>query len=190
MHCIGMCGPISLVMFSDRHGPLSYLTYQVSRLFGYLFFSSLVFLIGKPFQKWVSPKYLLIFFVVLMLILTIPSISKKLSSKLPQLQSKLSIKLMPWLGKSAFPIIIGFFSGLLPCGLLYVAYGSTIAFGSLFEVWPSIAVFFLGTFPTLLIGQLLGHRILHFIPSWTKTLLTVLLFGSSVLMLYRHLSMH
>ncbi|MEZ4704369.1 MAG: sulfite exporter TauE/SafE family protein [Bdellovibrionota bacterium] len=185
-HCIGMCGPISLVLFNQNHGVTSYLTYHLFRWLGYLFFSSLLFSMGIELRHWISPTILVATFVVLMFVVSLPSISMHLTSHLPRIQNNIAKKLRRATGKYSLPIVLGFFSGILPCGLLYVAYGSTLAFQHYTRVWIAMSLFFVGTFPLLFAGQLFGQHALSWMPKKWRTLWTMVLFVIAIMMLAHH----
>lgn len=84
--------------------------------------------------------------------------------------------------------MLGMLNGLLPCGLVYLALGSALAFSQWYHSLLYLLFFGLGTLPLLLLTAYLGGRksIIQRIPlkRWTPYLLGTV----ALILIYRGLS--
>jgi sulfite exporter TauE/SafE len=166
-HCLGMCGPIAFVLPVNRNNKikmsLQTLLYHLGRmtaygligvLFGYL--GEGISLVG--FQQKVS----LIMGVIMVIFAFVPS-TKVLRLKPFAFWNKfvyfVKSSLSEYLKKkSTFGFyVIGFFNGLLPCGLVYVAVVGAVATGSSVMGALYMVIFGLGTAPMMTLAIYLGN---------------------------------
>ncbi|RXR19138.1 sulfite exporter TauE/SafE family protein [Flavobacterium amnicola] len=159
LHCIGMCGPIAMMLPVDRNNETKkatqIITYHIGRIFAYsilgLFFGILgrgLFLAG--FQQKLS------FFLGILMILVVLVPEKvfatfNFSKPIFQLISRAKTRLGAQFKKKTYGSLftIGLLNGFLPCGLVYVALFGAIAMQ---EVTLSIAYMILygvGTIPMM-----------------------------------------
>ncbi len=166
-HCLGMCGPIAFILPVDRNNKLKMsiqtLLYHLGRMtaygmiglvFGYL--GQGISLLG--FQQKVS----LIMGIIMVIFAFVPA------SKV------LRLKPLAWWNKFVYFIknslgnylqkrstlgfyTIGFFNGLLPCGLVYVALVGAMATGSPLLGALYMIIFGLGTSPMMTLAIYLGN---------------------------------
>ena len=169
LHCIGMCGPLSLALplrtFNHFQKAISLLSYQLGRIFTYSFFGLLVGWIGRPLQ-W--GQYQQLFSVMMGLLVIIAAWLYHRKSHLVQLpglnQFYLSVqKLIAGRLKSAKGPIgfagLGMANGLLPCGLVYVAIASTLSIGNISDSVGFMAAFGAGTLPAMMLAGYSGQLI-------------------------------
>jgi sulfite exporter TauE/SafE len=158
-HCIGMCGPIAMMLPVERNNPakkaIQIITYHLGRLTAYgsigLFFG----LLGKGFFLAGIQQQLSIFIgIAMILVILIPekilakyNFSKPVYKWISKIKQNLGSQFKNKSFKSLF--IIGLLNGFLPCGMVYVALFGAIAmqsagFGVLYMLF-----FGLGTVPMM-----------------------------------------
>jgi uncharacterized protein len=158
-HCIGMCGPIAMLLPVDRSNQAKkvtqILTYHFGRLTAYgsmgLFFG----LLGKGFfMAGIQQKLSIVIGIVMIVVVLIPeksfakyNFSKPIYRLISNLKQKLGSQFKNKTYKSLF--MIGLFNGFLPCGMVYVALFGAIAMQS-----PQLGVLYmilfgLGTVPLM-----------------------------------------
>lgn len=159
LHCIGMCGPIALMLPVDRNNPVKkttqIITYHLGRLFAYGTIGLIFGLIGKGFFLAGMQQKLSIFIgISIIVVILIPerifaryNFSKPVFKVISKIKTKLGSQFKNRSYKSLFTI--GLLNGFLPCGMVYVALFGAIAvqsagFGVLYMV-----LFGLGTVPLM-----------------------------------------
>lgn len=169
LHCIGMCGPLSLALPLRTQNQLqkflSLLSYQMGRIVTYAFLGLLVGAIGRPLQ-W--GQYQQIFSIVmgsLILIVAIGYARRLYFFQLPGLthfytsvQNLISSRLKAAKGPLGFAGL-GMANGLLPCGLVYVALASTLSIGNMIDSVGFMASFGAGTLPAMMLVGYSGQLI-------------------------------
>ncbi len=164
-HCVGMCGPIALSLpLSQKSNAarwLGHFTYQFGKITAYVvlglifgFFGKGISLLGV--QEWFS---ILMGASVFLLGLAMLAKQKNLLFYAEQKMSFLKINLNRFFQKHTFRSLfsIGFFNGLLPCGLVYLAIVGAIATGSIWLSMTYMLLFGLGVMPSLVLLSIFGH---------------------------------
>lgn len=173
LHCMGMCGPISMLLPGDKSKRGRYIlgrvVYNLGRIFTYSLLGLLIGLAGEQIALFTSQKVLFIAVGALILLAFI----------LPARWTK-SLDVLPYVSRfnnfiksslSAFykkhslfsQLIFGVLNGLLPCGLVYAALSGAFLMS---EAWESVifmALFGLGTMPMMLGFAFLGNSIRKYI---------------------------
>lgn len=158
-HCIGMCGPIAMMLPVDNHNQAKkvtqILTYQIGRLTAYASIGLIFGLLGRGLYLAGFQQKMSIFIGVAMIaVILIPeSIFAKYNFSKPVF--KLISKIKTTLGsqfknksyKSLFTI--GLLNGFLPCGMVYVALFGAIAMQNEFYGVLYMILFGLGTIPMM-----------------------------------------
>ncbi len=159
LHCIGMCGPIAMMLPVERNNPTKkatqILTYHIGRLVAYATIGFIFGLVGKGFFMAGLQQRLSIFIGLLMIaVIVIPEkvfAKYNFSKPVYQLISKVKTTLGAQFKNKSYPSLftIGLLNGFLPCGLVYVALFGAIAMQS-----PSLGVMYmilfgLGTVPMM-----------------------------------------
>ncbi len=158
-HCIGMCGPIAMMLPVDRNNPAKkttqILTYQLGRLTAYSSLGLLFGLIGKGlfiagFQQQLS----IVVGLLMILVAIVPekvfaryNFSKPIYKIISKVKSNLGKQFKNRTYKSLFSI--GLLNGYLPCGMVYVALFGAIAMQSLPLGTFYMFLFGLGTIPMM-----------------------------------------
>jgi sulfite exporter TauE/SafE len=159
LHCVGMCGPIALMLpVGNAKGIAKYsriALYHLGRLSAYASIGLLFGLVGRGLFLAGLQQRLSLVIGVAMIIVSLVSekslgkyaLSKPIFQLLSKLKTALGAQFKSRSLRSFFTI--GFLNGFLPCGMVYVAlFGAiamqTAALGSLYML-----VFGLGTLPLM-----------------------------------------
>ena len=166
-HCLGMCGPIAFILPVDRNNrakmSLQTLLYHLGRMTAYALIGLVFGYLGKGislvgFQQKVS----LILGIVMVILAFVPA-SKVLRLKPLAGWNKfvyfVKNSLSAYLQKRSTLgfYVIGFFNGLLPCGLVYIALVGAMATGDPIMGALYMAIFGLGTAPMMTLAIYLGN---------------------------------
>ncbi len=166
-HCLGMCGPIAFILPVDRNNnakmSLQTLLYHLGRMTAYALIGFIFGYVGKGislvgFQQKVS----LILGIVMVVLAFVPA-SKVLRLKPLAGWNKfvyfVKNSLSNYLQKRSTLgfYVIGFFNGLLPCGLVYIALVGAMATGDPVMGALYMAIFGLGTTPMMTLAIYLGN---------------------------------
>ncbi|WP_281228525.1 sulfite exporter TauE/SafE family protein [Flavobacterium aquiphilum] len=158
-HCIGMCGPIAMMLPVERNNPakkvIQIITYHSGRLTAYGSIGLLFGLLGRGlFLAGIQQQLSIFIGVAMILVILTPekifskyNFSKPVYGWISKIKQSLGSHFKNKSFKSLF--IIGLLNGFLPCGMVYVALFGAIAmqsagFGVLYMV-----LFGLGTVPLM-----------------------------------------
>lgn len=168
-HCVGMCGPIALVLPVDRSSKwtasIQTIMYHTGRVVTYALMGLLFGLLGKGlylagFQGRIS---ILMGIIMILAVIFPTNYLAKFGMGKPfyNLVGKLKQSLGSYLQKKSNTalFIIGLLNGLLPCGLVYMALTGAVATGDPYTGALFMALFGLGTSP-LLTGIILAGNFL------------------------------
>ncbi len=187
MHCVGMCGPIALAVPVGEGNALhkigAYSLYHAGRIGAYAILGFLFGTLGYGLSTTGFQQGLSIFAGLFMLaFIWLPkfSILSKLGNKVAAMQSNVLGFMARFLKSQRATALLGlgFFNGLLPCGLVYLALaGALVSYepiaGALF-----MALFGLGTAPALLLvalsGSALGAKWRYKLKSLAPVLATII----------------
>ena len=176
-HCIGMCGPIALLLPVDRSNEWKKLSqiflYHFGRILAYASIGLLFGAVGKGLYLFGMQQQLSIIIGILMIIIVlIPhktfnkyNFSKPLYKAISKIKSSLGAALKKKTPDTFFTI--GFINGFLPCGLVYMAVFGAIASATAAEGSLYMAFFGLGTIPLMTAAVYFGNfvtvKIRHYI---------------------------
>lgn len=158
-HCIGMCGPIAFVLPIDRankkRGAYQTTLYHVGRLLSYSSLGALFGLLGKGlYLSGFQQRLSILLGVLMILMVVVPAsifnkynFSKPLYRLIGNVKSKLGLYLKKTSNKAIFTI--GFFNGLLPCGMVYMALVGAVATSEFYLGALYMFLFGLGTIPIM-----------------------------------------
>lgn len=167
VHCVGMCGPIALVLPVDRSSKWrafwQTILYHLGRTVTYTIMGFIFGLVGKGlylagFQGRIS----LLMGVIMILAVIFPTnylgkfgFGKPLYGLVSKLKAILGKYLQKKSGSTLF--IIGLLNGLLPCGLVYMAITGAIGTGDAYLGAAFMALFGIATSPLLTGLVLVGN---------------------------------
>lgn len=159
LHCVGMCGPISLSL--PVHGRsqasrfVAILVYNFGRILTYSVLGALFGSLGQGFAIFGLQQAISIALgVIILLAVLLPqgmlsqfSFTSKLNGLFNKVKNSLSDLFKNRSTKALF--FIGLLNGLLPCGLIYMAITGALASGSILNGALFMALFGAGTIPAM-----------------------------------------
>jgi sulfite exporter TauE/SafE len=158
-HCIGMCGPIAMMLPVEKNNPAKkatqIITYHLGRLTAYGSIGLLFGLLGKGFfLAGIQQQMSVIIGVAMIVVILIPekvfaqyNFSKPVFKWISKMKQTLGGHFKKKSYKSLF--IIGLLNGFLPCGMVYVALFGAIAMQSAGFGVLYMLLFGLGTVPMM-----------------------------------------
>lgn len=158
-HCIGMCGPIAMMLPVERNNPakkvIQICTYHLGRLTAYGSIGLLFGLLGKGlFLAGIQQQLSIFIGIAMILVILIPekifaqyNFSKSVYGWISKIKQNLGSHFKNKSFKSLF--IIGLLNGFLPCGMVYVALFGAIAMQSAGFGVMYMLLFGLGTVPLM-----------------------------------------
>lgn len=161
LHCVGMCGPIAMMLPVDHQNEAKkvtqIITYHLGRLTAYSTIGLIFGLLGRGFFLAGMQQKMSIFIgVAMILIVLIPekifaqyNFSKPVYKIISQIKSNLGSQFKKRTYKSLFTI--GLLNGFLPCGMVYVALFGAIAMQSAGLGVLYMLLYGLGTIPLMTI---------------------------------------
>ena len=159
LHCIGMCGPIAMMLPVERNNSAKkvtqILTYHMGRLTAYAMIGFLFGLLGKGlFLAGIQQELSLFIGIMMILIIAIPErtfAKYNFSKPLYRIISYVKMALGSQFKKRSYSSLftIGLLNGFLPCGLVYVALFGAIAMQSVSLGTFYMILFGLGTVPMM-----------------------------------------
>lgn len=159
LHCVGMCGPIAMMLPVDHHDKAKkvtqILTYHLGRITAYSTIGLIFGLLGRGFFLAGMQQNVSIFIGVAMIaIVLIPekifskyNFSKPVYKVISNIKSSLGSQFKKKSYKSLFTI--GLLNGFLPCGMVYVALFGAIAMQSASLGVIYMLLYGLGTLPLM-----------------------------------------
>ncbi|HQA75441.1 sulfite exporter TauE/SafE family protein [Flavobacterium sp.] len=159
LHCIGMCGPIAMMLPVDHKNPsrkaLQILTYHLGRISAYAMLGLAFGLLGRGLYLAGLQQQISIAVGLMMIIIAIVP-EKKLaqynfSKPIYKVISKLKSSLGKQFKKKTLDAMfsIGFLNGLLPCGLVYAALFGALAMQNVTLGITYMVLYGLGTIPMM-----------------------------------------
>lgn len=198
-HCIGMCGPIAFLLPLDRKNKTNrifeIISYHIGRLVTYSIFGLIFGLLGKQFQLFGLQQNLSIFIGLLIIaIILIPSkllnrynVLKPIYKEIAKLKNMIGFQLKKKASSTFF--ILGFFNGLLPCGLVYMAIFGAISTGDLWMGGLYMIYFGLGTIPLMTGAIYMGNFFNQSVKKRFVYLIPIFMFIVGILFIIRGLGL-
>ncbi|WP_220763427.1 sulfite exporter TauE/SafE family protein [Flavobacterium sp. UMI-01] len=158
-HCVGMCGPIAMMLPVDQYNPVKkttqIITYHLGRLTAYGMIGLLFGLLGRGlFIAGFQQKLSVFIGIAMILVVLLPerklaqyNFSKPIFRMVSQIKSRLGQQFKNKSYRSLFTI--GLLNGFLPCGMVYVALFGAVAMQSASLGVVYMFLFGLGTVPLM-----------------------------------------
>lgn len=180
LHCLGMCGPIVLMLPMGQGSKVTFvlgrLSYNLGRIITYAIMGTFCGLLGHllilaGYQQALS----IIAGLLILLAFVLPGkfIRKISPSFVNNFTNKLQNtwgKLMKSSGTTSL-FLIGLLNGLLPCGLVYVALAAASTTGSAIGGLLFMAIFGVGTVPLMFVFSLFSGLLPNKIRLWATKLI-------------------
>jgi len=166
-HCAAMCGPLMLALPTLPRGSGGFvaqrIVYQLGRIATYCVLGIIAGLIGKSIFMFGLQRWLSISLGVAILAGLFASKRVVASTFIITLVKHLRDMMSAQLQHHSFRslVLLGMLNGLLPCGLVYVALAGAVAQGIIVKSVCYMAMFGLGTTPTMLGISLSGKLFPH-----------------------------
>jgi len=165
-HCLGMCGPIALMLPIDRKnkvkGFFQMMSYHFGRLFSYSIIGLLFGVLGTGFHLLgFQQKISILMGTIMILLIIFPkfgkknTLNKKVSLFVLKVKNKLGKELQKKQNDTFF--FIGFFNGFLPCGLIYMAVLGALTTTNILTSVTYMFLFGLGTIPLFTTFLFIGN---------------------------------
>lgn len=161
LHCVGMCGPIAMMIPVDRHNPakrvLQIMTYQLGRISAYASLGLFFGIVGRGFfmAGW-QQQLSIVVGILMILIAVVPekrlaayNFSKPIYNLISKVKQQLGQQFKNKSFKSLY--LIGLFNGYLPCGMVYAALFGAVAMTSLGSSVLYMFLFGIGTIPLMVL---------------------------------------
>lgn len=163
IHCACMCGPLALTFQS---GTRSAIAYQLTRAISYTVIGAALGGIGTALgSRQLASPTAYVAFVLAAGLIVLATVGERGAIKIPGLNQLLQRAMSRSRGWSANrrAALLGAFTPLLPCGLLWAALAGAAVAGSPFDGGQVMLGFAAGSLPLLLIAQtqatMLAHRL-------------------------------
>lgn len=159
LHCVGMCGPIALMLPISRDSQAQkvkqILTYHLGRLSTYSILGLVFGALGKGFYLAGLQQQVTIIVGVLMIVFVLLPTNKTAKFNILQplyrgikwIKKSIGIQFQKKSNGSLY--LIGFFNGFLPCGMVYIALFGALATQSIGIGMLYMFFFGLGTIPLM-----------------------------------------
>ena len=152
LHCAGMCGSILISMprkSTSSNEYVGFILYHLSRAIGYGLLGILGGILGALLNLFIIQQYLSLTVGLGILLLFFVNLNKpKIGLPFSLLErgfSKLFLK-----DGLHIKCATGFLNAFLPCGLIYVALGASVALAHWYESFLFMFLFGMGTLPVML----------------------------------------
>ncbi|WP_435138979.1 sulfite exporter TauE/SafE family protein [Formosa sp. A9] len=199
LHCIGMCGPIALLLPVNQSSStkkfVQIFIYHFGRLLAYAMIGCVFGILGKGLYIFgLQQKLSIIIGICLIVIVLIPyktfnkyNASKPIYKVLSRVKSAMG-KALQKKTPDTF-LTIGFLNGFLPCGLVYIAVLSSIATAAPLKGSLYMMLFGLGTIPLMTAAVYLGNRLSAFAKQRVQKLIPVFVIIIAVFFIVRGLGL-
>lgn len=198
LHCIGMCGPLSLAIpvggIPKQQKWLIIGLYQAGRIFTYGVVGVLAGLLGKGLLTAGLQQGLSIIAGLVILVAAIGFFGGKKARPLSFLNgfhrflSRLLFRLIKTAGTPAGAYVFGMANGLLPCGMVYIAAITALSFGNLLSAMLFMVLFGAGTLPAMLLVAFTASRINNNARRWVNRISPYVIVAMGLLLILRGLN--
>lgn len=199
-HCIGMCGPIAMMLPVDRSNETKKIaqlvTYHVGRLTAYGSLGLLFGLLGKGFFLAGFQQQLSIAVGIIMIVIALVpektlakyNFSKPVYKVIAKVKTSLGNQFKNKSFKSFFTI--GLLNGYLPCGMVYVALFGALAMPNIQFSILYMVLFGLGTVPMMSLVVIISNLITMPIRNTIQKIIPVIAVCIGVLFIIRGLGLN
>lgn len=199
-HCIGMCGPIAMMLPVDRTNEAKkiaqLLVYHLGRLFAYSSLGFLFGVLGKGFfLAGMQQQLSIVVGIVMIGIAVVPektlaryNFSKPVYRIISKVKSNLGKQFKNRSYKSFFTI--GLLNGYLPCGMVYVALFGALAMPTIEYSILYMLLFGLGTVPMMSLVVIISNLLKNPIRNTLQKMIPILTVLIGMLFIIRGLGLN
>ena len=159
MHCVGMCGPLSLALptqyLPSLKRTMAVLLYQVGRVITYAALGLIFGLLGRRiylagFQQWFSIGMgMLILFLVAHHWIFRKRLQLQFLNSFYMIVQRMMIRILNSKGMAPY-LFFGIANGFLPCGMVYMALAGALVTTDIYQSVLFMGAFGLGTLPAMI----------------------------------------
>ena len=194
-HCVGMCGPIALMLPKTSNTTSDILIgkvlYNFGRVFTYIVLGFLVSLLGLAVKLRGFQNELSVLTGVIIIVFVLFTFGKKGKESVFKLStaymSPLRSVLKKLFARKSFlsMFFIGVINGLLPCGFVYLAIAGAATMGSVGSGILYMLLFGLGTFPMMMMISLAANYVSVSLRGRLSKLSPIFAIIVAILLIYR-----
>lgn len=197
LHCVGMCGPLSLSVPLGRAGnsAITVYLYQAGRVLTYVMVGLIAGVLGRGVLLSGYQQSLSILMGLVLLLIAAGFLLGKKARSIPFLNgyylfiSRLVSLAIQRASKPGGAFLFGMANGLLPCGMVYIAALSSISLGNVYDSGLFMLFFGVGTLPAMLTIAFVRHRIGFRRLNWLQSLAPGIMFVMGLLLVVRGLNL-
>lgn len=199
LHCIGMCGPIAMMLPLDRNNPtkkaIQLLLYHAGRLTAYGSLGLVFGFLGRRlYLAGIQQQLSIVVGVLIIAIVLIPEkvlSNYNFSRPIYSIISKVKTGLGTQFKKKSLSAIffIGLLNGFLPCGLVYAALFGAIAMQNQFYGLVYMILYGLGTIPLMSFVVYMSKMLNNPIRNKIQKIIPIVAFCIGVLFILRGLGL-
>ena len=199
LHCIGMCGPLSLAIPVNGADPknkaLILFSYQAGRISTY---GLIGFLAGLAGAGILSAGYQQSISIVAGLVVVLAAVGYFAGKRAKpfsfmngfyQFISSLIFRLLKTARRPGGAFLLGIANGLLPCGMVYIAAITAISLGNIADAVFFMLMFGSGTLPAMLFAAYAVRRFGWQGKKWLGRLTPYIIAGMGLLLIIRGLNL-
>lgn len=195
LHCIGMCGPIAMMLPVDRTNEAKKVTqimiYHLGRITSYSILGLFFGLLGRGlFLAGFQQKVSILVGILMITVIVVPdkvfaqyNFSKPVFKIISKVKAKLGAQFKKKTYRSLFSI--GLLNGFLPCGLVYVALFGAIAMQQIHLSILYMALYGLGTIPMMSLVVYVSNLLTLPVRNTIQKLIPVVIIGVGLLFVLR-----
>ncbi|VXB86877.1 conserved membrane hypothetical protein [Flavobacterium sp. 9AF] len=199
-HCIGMCGPIAMMLPVDRNNKVKKITqifvYHLGRIIAYSSLGLVFGVLGKGFfLAGMQQQLSILVGILIILIALIPEktlAQYNFSKPVYKIISKVKTHLGKQFKKKSYSSLftIGLLNGYLPCGMVYVALFGALAMPYLSYSILYMLLYGLGTIPLMSLVVLVSNLITNPIRNTIQKVIPLIAIFIGILFITRGLGLN
>lgn len=171
LHCVGMCGPLAMLIRGRGNAIVNRLAYNSGRILTYACMGIVVGFAGEmvALQGWQQVLSIAAGMTILIIVI-FPKVERYLSPPTGRLIANLKARLTEFISQPRLSAAFttGVLNGFLPCGMVYTALVLASAQGSRWDGLLLMIFFGLGTVPALLAVAFSTEAMRRLTPSWRR----------------------
>lgn len=195
LHCVGMCGPIAMMLPVDRTNEakrvMQIITYHLGRISSYSILGLFFGLLGRGlFLAGFQQKMSVLVGILMIVVVLVPekvfaqlNFSKPVFRLISQVKSSLGQQFKKKTYSAIF--VIGLLNGFLPCGLVYVALFGAIAMQEVPMSIAYMALYGVGTVPMMSLVVYVSNVLTLPVRNKIQKIIPIMVVGVGVLFVLR-----